>query len=559
VSATRAIIGEELRRERKRVAFVLVFVALAGAATAIGPLLVRAAIDNGIDAGDRAALRTTAIAYLVVSIGGGIAGGIRNATMAVASERILHRLRLRALAGVLRMDLGAYERAPRGDVVARVTSDTEALSKAAIQVLPNAAKYTLDLVAAMLAVFLLSPVIAGLTLIVVPPFVIAGRWFRRTSVVVYPEYRRRVGEMVGTVVETTEGAETVRAYGREAHQLAALARADERVVDGYLAGMRMRVRFFSSLTFVQAVATAIVLIASSLLALNGTLSVGTVAAGVLAAVQVFVPFGEMTELLDELLASKAALDRVAEVACTPAEAESGAALPERGALDLEFASFSYVADRPVLHEVSLHVEPGEWVALVGATGAGKSTIARLAVGLAHPSSGTVRVAGVDLRSAAPADRRRRLLLLPQEGFLISGSLADNARIADPAASDARVQDAVDALDLHAWVARLPRGLDTPVGSAGVRLSQGERQLVSLLRVVLADPAVVVLDEATSVLDPESEARVAAALLRALAGRTVLVVAHRLITAQRCDRMAVVDDGRIVALGEPHEIYPDLVA
>jgi ABC-type multidrug transport system fused ATPase/permease subunit len=280
---------------------------------------------------------------------------------------------------------------------------------------------------------------------------------------------------------------------------------------------------------------------------------------VLAAVQVFVPFGEMTELLDELLASKAALDRVAEVACTPAEAESGAALLERGALDLEFASFSYVADRPVLHDVSLHVEPGEWVALVGATGAGKSTIARLAVGLAHPSSGTVRVAGVDLRSAAPADRRRRLLLLPQEGFLISGSLADNARIADPAASDARVQDAVDALDLHAWVARLPRGLDTPVGSAGVRLSQGERQLVSLLRVVLADPAVVVLDEATSVLDPESEARVAAALARALAGRTVLVVAHRLVTAQRCDRMAVVDDGRIVALGEPHEIYPDLVA
>ncbi|MET1001507.1 MAG: ABC transporter ATP-binding protein, partial [Acidimicrobiia bacterium] len=546
MTATRTIIGEELRREHRRVAFVLVFVVLAGAATVAGPLLVRAAIDNGIDAGDSAALRTTAIAYLVVSIGGGIAGGMRTATMAVAAERILHRLRLRALAGVLRMDLGAYERAPRGDVVARVTSDTEALSKAAMQVLPNAAKYTLDLVAAILAVFLLSPVIGALSLIVVPPFAVAGHWFRRTSVVVYPEYRRRVGEMVGTVVETTEGAETVRTYGREAHQLAALARADERVVDGYLDGMRMRVRFFASLTFVQAAATAIVLIASSLLALNGTLSVGTVAAGVLAAVQVFVPFGEMTELLDELLASKAALDRVAEVASTPAEAERGAALPERGALELEHAGFAYVEGRPVLHDVSLRVEPGEWLALVGATGAGKSTIARLAVGLAHPSAGRVRVADVDLRAAAPADRRRRLLLLPQEGFLISGSLGDNARIADPECSDARVHEAVDALGLHDWLARLPRGLETPVGSAGVRLSQGERQLVSLVRVVLADPAVVVLDEATSVLDAKSEARVAAALERALTGRTVLVVAHRLVTAQRCDRMAVVEDGRIVA-------------
>ena len=387
MNATRSIIGEELRRERHRVAVVLVFVVLAGAATAVGPLLLRAAIDNGIDAGDRAALRTTAIAYLVVSIGAGIAGGIRTATMAVAAERILHRLRLRALAGVLRMDLGAYERAPRGDVVARVTSDTEALSKAAIQVLPNAAKYTLDLFAAILAVFLLSPVIGALSLIVVPPFAIAGRWFRRTSVVVYPEYRRRVGEMVGTVVETTEGAETVRAFGREAHQLTALARADERVVDGYLAGMRMRVRFFASLTFVQAVATAIVLIASSLLALNGTLSVGTVAAGVLAAVQVFVPFGEMTELLDELLASKAALDRVAEVASIPAEAEGGAALPGRGSLELEHTGFAYVENRPVLHDISLRVEPGEWLALVGATGAGKSTIARLAVGLAASEYG----------------------------------------------------------------------------------------------------------------------------------------------------------------------------
>ena len=299
----------------------------------------------------------------------------------------------------------------------------------------------------------------------------------------------------------------------------------------------MRNRFYPVLTVVQAAVAAAIVVVASLWALDGTLTVGTAAAIVLALSGMLAPLIQLAGLLDDVLSARAALVRVTELASVPAVRAGTTALPERGRLVLEGVSFSYVPGREVLHDVDLVVEPGERVALVGATGSGKSTITRLATGLADPDRGRVTVGGVDVRDAA--DRGGRLLLLPQETFLVSGTVADNVALAAPGLDRARLEEAAGQLGVGL-------DLDAEAGAGGSRLSAGERQLVALLRIVVADPAVVALDESTSLLDPQTEAEVSEALSRALAGRAVLIVAHREATARRCDLIVRVDAGRISA-------------
>ncbi len=535
------LIRRELRREWRLVSIAIAGTLLGSAAVVVGPTMIRIAIDEGMRAGDQRTLTIAVAVYFVALIVSGIAAGVRSISMARASERFIDRLRVASLAGILRLDLRTFERTRRGDLVARVSADTESLSAASRWVIPEAIRNVTDLIAALVAVAILDPLLALVALIAVPPMTIAGHLLRRRSAVIYPQYRAEIGALVGQVTETVEGTTTVRSHGREADRLALLDAANGRVTDRYLAGTSMRIRFYATITMTRVVATSAVLVTASLLAINGHLTIGTAAAGVLAISTVFGPLAWLTELLDDVLSAKAALLRV--VATTEAPVPPpGAPLPGHGALELHDVSFSYVPGTEVLHHVSLAVEPGERVAIVGPTGAGKSTLARVAAGLSAPDIGSVSFGGVDLVVADPDDRRRRILYVLQETAVLSGSIADNVRLVAPDLGDGEVARIADELGLGDWIGGHPDGVRRNTGHAGDALSHGERQLVGVLRVAAADPAVVILDEATAVLDPVTERLVGVALDRALGGRTVVVIAHRVETARRSPRIVRILDG-----------------
>jgi len=304
--------------------------------------------------------------------------------------------------------------------------------------------------------------------------------------------------------------------------------------------------------------TALVVGLGGKMVLDGTLGLGTVTFFILTLSNLFEPVQQLSQLFNTVQSSGAALHKLFELLDTPVELDErpdAVELPDRGELRVEGLSFAYGGGEPVLTDVDLVLAAGEKLALVGPTGAGKSTLAKLMARLYDPSAGRVTFAGIDLRDAQLRSLRTRITVVPQEGFLFAGSIRDNVRIGRPDASDAEVDDALDRLGLLARFRSQPQGLGTEVHERGSSLSAGERQLVSLARAALADPAVLVLDEATSSLDPGTEVLVERALERLVAGRTVIVIAHRLSTAERSDRVGVVADGHLVELGT----HADLVA
>lgn len=551
--AIRAMVGDQLRGDGARVTVVAVGVAVSAAIVAAVPSVIRWGIDDGIAVGDSAVLQQAVLVFLGLLVAGGIADGLRSMVMTTVGQRFLHRLRCDALGGILRIELDDYERCDRGDLQTRVSSHVERLAGASEHLIPDMTSRAIAIVAGLVGVAVLSPVLALLALAAVPPAIVAGAWLRRRSRVVYPEMLRRHADAVGVVVETIEGSATIASHRAGARQRARTAATDARWIDVVMDATAMRNWFYSTLLIVQAVSTAIIVAVGAVLASQGTITVGTTAAAILALAGVFGPLSLLVGQLDDLFSAAASLTRVAELALVPTRAGGGEVLPHRGVLELSGVSFAYGDGEPVVEGIDLRVLPGERVALVGPTGAGKSTIARLAVGLSRPGAGTVTLDGVDVNAVAPADRRDHLLLVAQESFLVAGSVADNARLAHPDLPDSAVETAIDQLALRSWISSLPEGIHTDVGPAGSRLSAGERQLVALLRVAMADPAVVVLDEATSVLDATTEAAVAAALARLCAGRSVLIVAHRRTTAARCDRVAVIEAGRLAEVGSHDDL------
>jgi ATP-binding cassette subfamily B protein len=300
---------------------------------------------------------------------------------------------------------------------------------------------------------------------------------------------------------------------------------------------------------------AVLLVAASLYR-DGSISEGTIAAYVLYLVQLFDPIARFSEWLGDFRQGLAALGKLVgllETENAVAERPGAHELPAKGVVELIDVTFGYDPDAPVVEEVSLRLETGEQVALVGVTGAGKSTLAKLLTRQYDPQRGSIALGGVDLRDGTLASLRHRIVMLPQEGHLFSGTIADNVRLADPEASDEAVLHALEQIGARERFDSLPEGIHTDVQTRGVRLSAGERQLVGIARVALADPAVIVLDEATSSLDPATEAAVERALAAVVEGRTVIVIAHRLSTAERADRVVVMDGGRVVEVASHDEL------
>lgn len=560
IRALAARLGAAARRRE----LVIAFASLLGgtAATLAGPALVGYAIDHALLARDERTLAAVALAFLLTAGVGAVLSREAIRRVGAIGERLLYALRVETFAHLQRLSLEFYESERTGTVVSRLTADFDAMEDLVQQGLLVLVTNAVVFVVAVAILLALSWQLFLVVLVAAPGLALASRRFHREARPAYHAVRERIGQTLAAVQEGLSGVRVVQAFGREEQQVERFSSRNRAQLEANLGAVRVSVRYFPVVEGSSVLTTAVIVGAGGALARTGLVEVGTVVAFVLYVSSLFDPVQQMSQLLNQFQSSAAALRRVLGVLGTPPsveEAPEARELPRRGALCFDGVSYAYPVPgaggsrRAALEEVSLRIEQGERVALVGPTGAGKSTLAKLAVRFVDPISGTVSFAGVDLRLARLSSLRDRIVLVPQEGFVFRGTVLDNVRLARPEASEDEVRAALASIGALERFERSPGGLGRVVAERGALLSAGERQLLSLARVALADPAVLVLDEATSALDPGTEHAVEEALRRLGEGRTTIVIAHRLSSARRADRVVVVDGGRIAEVGTHDEL------
>jgi ATP-binding cassette subfamily B protein len=545
-----------LRPWRTRILLASLLIIGQTACLLTGPALVQHGIDDGLRAGDAGTLNTFAALYLAVAVFALVMGRWSIRAVAKVGETFLRELRVRVFQHLLSLGMDFFEREKTGRLVARLTSDVEAMQELVQTGLTMFVQNILVFVGALIAIFLTSWQLALCTLVVVPPVYFASRWFRRASNRAYLEVRERIGTNLATLQEGLAGVRVVQAFGRERAFTRRFNETNEAQYDANLETARIATRYFPVVEYAGVVGIAIIIGIGGVFVDEGLIELGAVAAFVLYLNSLFEPVQQLSQLYNVLQSAGAALHKLFGLLDTkPSIAERLRAvdLPLVGPLEVDGVSFGYADGPEVLHSLSLTIAPGERIALVGPTGAGKSTLAKLVVRFYDPRVGTVRFGGTDLRDATIRSLRERIVVVPQEGYLFAGTIRENVRVGRPEATEVDVDGALDALGIRERFEMLPEGLETEVRERGSRLSAGERQLVSLARAALADPALLVLDEATSNLDPGTERTVERALEVLTENRTVVVVAHRLSTAARADRIAVIDQGNLEELGTHDEL------
>jgi ATP-binding cassette, subfamily B, bacterial len=516
--------------------------------TLAGPALVRYAVDHGIVEHEQHPVDVAALAILALALVKPFVVRVQTLAAATASERFLTALRKRAFAKLQALPLGFFEQERTGVLVSRLTSDVQALDEFLREALVEVVGSGLQIALTVAVLIILSPTLAAVSLVALPVLLVASWAFHHSAGGAYHAIRDRVAETLTALQEGLSGVRVVQAFRRERRTMETYRPHSRAQIGAWRRASFVNIRLFTMIPLAQTVAIVAVLLTAASMYRNGSISQGTIVAYVLYLVQLFDPIARFSEWLGEFRQGLAALGKVVgllQAENAVSERPGAVVLPADGVLELDGVTFGYAGGAPVVKDVSLLLEAGEHVALVGVTGAGKSTLAKLLTRQYDPQHGAIRLGGVDLRDGTLKSLRHRIVMLPQEGHLFSGTIADNVRLADPDASNDAVRHALAQIGALERFAALPDGLETDVQTRGVRLSAGERQLVGIARVALANPAVIVLDEATSSLDPATEAAVEEALAAVVEGRTVIIIAHRLSTAERADRVVVMHQGRVV--------------
>ncbi|WP_327238797.1 ABC transporter ATP-binding protein/permease [Streptomyces sp. NBC_01317] len=549
VRRTRAAVRELVRPHRG--------LALAGlvtmvAATAVG-LLIQPTLGHIVDAVTEGrpagALTAPVVLLVVVALVQGAATGLGLSLVSRLGETVLALLRERFVDRALHLPLERVEGAGSGDLTARVTGDVSLIADAVRNALPELARSVLAIVLTLGALALLDWRFFLAALLAFPVQAHTARWYLRNAAPLYAEQRVANGAQQQQLLDTIGGGPTVRAFRLEKEHTGQVTARSWSVVGLTMRGVRLILRFYSRLHLAEFTGLAAVLVAGFLLVRADAVSIGTATAAALYFHSLFTPVNSALILIDDAQSATAGLARLVGVAdLAPPVQPERPAVPQDASVTVRGLTHAYRTGHPVLHGVDLTLAPGERVALVGASGAGKTTLAKIVAGIHRPREGTVLIGGADLDALGPAAVRRAVALITQEVHVFAGPLADDLRLARPGATDAELREALDRVDALTWADLLPDGLTTVVGEGGHRLTSAQAQQLALARLVLADPPVAVLDEATAEAGSAGARALEKAAARAVDGRTALIVAHRLTQAATADRVVVMDAGRIVESG-----------
>ena len=567
-----ALLRQMLRPHRGALALSIISVLLVSGSSAIAPILIARVLDSSIEPlkqGDASVLLTLLVFFVAATAVTAIFSWVNVAYTVRVSLGVVVYLRKRVFRHAQSLSVSFHERYTSGKVISRLTSDIDTVRSFLDSGISQLAITLLSMVISAVAIFLLDWRIGLFMLVMGVPIYFLTRWFQKTAVPVFRTMRTESAHLTSRFVETFTGIRAVKAFGAEAQMRVEYAQASERYRLAVMDSIKIFGIYSPVLMLLGNVFIAGALVLGGYAVLGGTMQIGTLLALVIYANRVFEPVMQLSEFYNMFQSAMSALEKLSSfLAEEPEVAEpehpheravesattEGASGKVQGALvELDSAVFGYTSDRHALKETTLRIEPGTTVALVGATGAGKSTIAKLVARFYDVSAGQVRIDGVDVRQLADVQLRREVLMLTQEVFLFSASILENIRMGNPQATDEQVKAAAKAVGADAFIERLRDGYESQLGRGGITLSAGQRQLVSFARVFLANPRVLILDEATASLDIPSERAVQAALRTVLAGRTALVIAHRLSTVLGADRVLVIHEGSVVEDGSPQQL------
>jgi ATP-binding cassette subfamily B protein len=533
---------------------------VAATAAALAPApLAKVAIDDGIQKHDVATLDWVVAAFLLSAVVYAIASYAQTYLVGWVGQRALQDLRIKLFSHLQRLSIGFYSRNRAGVIISRLTNDVEALDQLVEDGMATLFQSGLTLIGVVVILFVMSPHLALLTFLALPILAIGGLAFRIASADAYRLTREKIATITGYLQETLSGIRVVRAFGQEPRHIERFQELGEENRAANLTTVKLNAAYFPGVEFLSALVTVEILLIGGYEVINGHASTGVVFAFIAALNNFFDPIQQLSQLYTTYQSGMAALDKIfllLDEQPDLVDAHDAIELPKiRGEVRFDDVSFRYGGDEGewALRDIDLAIPPGQTIALVGETGAGKSTFAKLVARFYDPTAGRVMVDGHDLRAVSSHSLRSQMGIVPQEGFLFSGTVRENIAFGRAGASDEEIAAAARAVGAEQFIHGLEYGYDTQVGERGVQLSAGQRQLLAFARALVADPRILVLDEATSNVDVHTEELIEQGLRRLLAGRTAIVIAHRLSTIQRASRIVVLGHGTIVEQGSHEEL------
>jgi ABC-type multidrug transport system fused ATPase/permease subunit len=554
-----------LRPYRVRAALTVVALIVGTAASLAPPLLARAAIDDGIERHDFDKLLLVVIAFFASALIVWVMTYAQTFLVGWVGQRALADLRIRIFKHLQTLPIGFYESRSAGILISRMTNDVEALDSLVTDSVVTLFQSGLTLIGTIGILLYLDVKLALITFCILPLVLAGSLWFRIISAGAFRRTRETIGAITGYLQETLSGIRVVRSFAQEPVHQAQFTELNADNADANMTTVKLNAAYFPSVEMLSGVAVGLIVLYGGYQAIDGHISIGTIVAFVAALSNLFEPIQQLSQLYATYQSGMAALEKIFQLLDERPDLQDRPDAIELGRIsgevDFDDVTFAYKKRRGdnsseevlALDHIDLQIPPGQTVALVGATGAGKSTMAKLIARFYDPTSGAVLVDGHDLREVASSSLRSQMGIVPQEAFLFSGTVAENIAFGRPDADADQIRAAASAVGAEEFIAELPSGYDTEIGERGTQLSAGQRQLIAFARALIADPRILVLDEATSNVDLHSEARIEQGLRRLLAGRTSIVIAHRLSTIRQAGRIVVLEHGKIAEQGTHDEL------